>query len=465
MTGRLTIKNGKYYVIVSYKDVTGKYKNKWYSTGLDEKNNKRQAKAFMDELMSDLRNQSTQTTGDIRSKMLFADYILQWFDISKPQWQESTIGSYQFIVNAIDSYFRPLKITLEQLRGVDLQQYYSWLASEGKSQHVILHHHRVLHRALQAAYKLDLIINNPADKVDRPKTQKYHAEFFTLEQTISFLEKIKDDYLSPFYALTIIHGFRRSELIGLKWDAIDFSANTLIVRHTVIETSKNGKKIEVEKNLTKNDSSFRTYPLVPKAKTILLQLKKQQEQNKIFFQGLYKNTGYVCQDEFGQRYKVGRISSHFKLLLQRNNFKEIRFHDLRHTCASILLAYGVGLKFIQEWLGHSTYNTTADIYAHLVFSDKLTVSDAFEKMFSGSRDFVNTDMGIIHQAVDKLFEAEASETVSQINDNKSVVEQELKIDKDNEIQEQYKKLGFENLSEYINYLIQIQKQKDDFEME
>ena len=100
-----------------------------------------------------------------------------------------------------------------------------------------------------------------------------------------------------------------------------------------------------------------------------------------------------------------------------------------------------------------------------MFSDKLTVSDAFEKMFSGSRDFVNTDMGIIHQAVDKLFEAETSETVSQINDNKSVVEQELKIDKDNEIQEQYKKLGFENLSEYINYLIQIQKQKDDFEME
>jgi integrase len=166
-----------------------------------------------------------------------------------------------------------------------------------------------------------------------------------------------------------LYGLRREEIVGLRWRAINFEANTLSVEHVVVDTRVDGKRIVLEKERTKNDASRRTLPLMPILRAKLLLLKTEQERNRKLCGRSYskKHLDYIYVDELGVRVKPGYLTTAFPAFLVKNNFKRIRFHDLRHSCASLLLANGVTLKEIQEWLGHSTFKTTADTYAHLDF--------------------------------------------------------------------------------------------------
>ena len=181
--------------------------------------------------------------------------------------------------------------------------------------------------------------------------------------------------------LAAFYGLRRSEVVGLKWDAIDFENKTIAIRHTVTACAEKGRRIEVAADTTKTASSRRTLPLVPAFQTKLAALKEQQEKNRILCGRSYCTDylGYVLVDAMGNRLKLSYISTAFPALLKRNGLRPIRFHDLRHSCASLLLKNGVPMKQIQEWLGHSDFSTTANIYAHLDAGSKLTSAQAMEK--------------------------------------------------------------------------------------
>ena len=174
--------------------------------------------------------------------------------------------------------------------------------------------------------------------------------------------------------MTAFYGLRRSEVLGIKWDAIDFERNTITIRHTVTEAKKDGKRILVAKDSAKTKSSLRSLPLVAGFKEKLLQLKKQQKKNMkvcgTSYNQEYKN--YVFVDPMGNLYSPQTITDNFSSILKRNGLRHIRFHDLRHSCASLLLANGVSMKDIQAWLGHSDISTTANIYSHLDFTSKIT---------------------------------------------------------------------------------------------
>lgn len=144
-----------------------------------------------------------------------------------------------------------------------------------------------------------------------------------------------------------------------------------------------GKCVIVAKDTTKTKSSRRTLPLVPYFHEKLLAVKAQQERNQKLCGRSYNREflEYICVDDIGDRFKPNYITSQFPKLLERNGFRKIRFHDLRHSCASLLLASGVPMKHIQEWLGHSDFSTTANIYAHLDYSSKLTSASAMESNF------------------------------------------------------------------------------------
>ncbi|WP_372636019.1 site-specific integrase [Cohnella sp.] len=146
------------------------------------------------------------------------------------------------------------------------------------------------------------------------------------------------------------------------------------IRHTVIPVSYEGKQITVEKDRAKNKSSYRTLPLVPVFFELLLRLWEEQQKNRALFKDsyCYKYEEYIYVNKLGDRIKPGYITQHFPIVLEKHGLKHIRFHDLRHSCASLLLANGVSLKEIQEWLGHSHYSTTANIYAHLDYSSKVS---------------------------------------------------------------------------------------------
>ena len=178
--------------------------------------------------------------------------------------------------------------------------------------------------------------------------------------------------------LASFYGLRRSEVLGLKWDAIDFEANTLEIKHIVTQASIDGKKVLVQADRAKTKSSLRTLPLVPPIRDRLLMLKGQQDTYRRLCGKSYNRDylGYLCVDEIGNIIRPNYVSEQFPKLLEKNGLRPIRFHDLRHSCASLLLANGVPMKQIQEWLGHSDFSTTANIYAHLDYASKLSSAQA-----------------------------------------------------------------------------------------
>lgn len=377
VAGHLHEKNGYYYIILNLTDSAGKRKPKWISTGLTIKGNKKRAEQM---LMEERRKYANAKTGD---DVLFADFMEQWLEIVKSTVSIPTYSSY---VNAVKSiiapYFRKKKILLRDLPAHDIQMFYQEQLQRVKASSVI-HYHANIHKALKYAVKNDMIPSNPADKVERPKQDKFYGNFYDRDELNKLFEAVAGTKLELPVLLGAFYGLRRSEIVGLKWSAIDFEQNTITISHTVTSCNLDGKCVIVAKDTTKTKSSRRTLPLVPYFHEKLLAVKAQQERNQKLCGRSYNREflEYICVDDIGDRFKPNYITSQFPKLLERNGFRKIRFHDLRHSCASLLLASGVPMKHIQEWLGHSDFSTTANIYAHLDYSSKLTSASAMESNF------------------------------------------------------------------------------------
>lgn len=377
VAGHLHEKNGYYYIILNLTDSAGKRKPKWISTGLTIKGNKKRAEQM---LMEERRKYANAKTGD---DVLFADFMEQWLEIVKSTVSIPTYSSY---VNAVKSiiapYFRKKKILLRDLQAHDIQMFYQEQLQRVKASSVI-HYHANIHKALKYAVKNDMIPSNPADKVERPKQDKFYGNFYDRDELNKLFEAVAGTKLELPVLLGAFYGLRRSEIVGLKWSAIDFEQNTITISHTVTSCNLDGKCVIVAKDTTKTKSSRRTLPLVPYFHEKLLAVKAQQERNQKLCGRSYNREflEYICVDDIGDRFKPNYITSQFPKLLERNGFRKIRSHDLRHSCASLLLASGVPMKHIQEWLGHSDFSTTANIYAHLDYSSKLTSASAMESNF------------------------------------------------------------------------------------
>lgn len=160
---------------------------------------------------------------------------------------------------------------------------------------------------------------------------------------------------------------RRSEVLGLRWSAVDFEQKTIEINHKLVTCREDGKTITVGEDELKNKSSHRVLPLIPQVEQVLLQAREQQElyRKKFGRSWCSKWEGYICLLPDGEIITPNFLTAHFGRLLKKHNLPPIRFHDLRHTCASLLVQAGVSMKQVQIWMGHSDFSTTADIYAHL----------------------------------------------------------------------------------------------------
>ena len=374
VAGHLREKGGHYYAVLNYTDYQGKRKSKWIATGLTIKGNKKRAEAI---LMDVRRNFQEEAPLRMEAKTLFADFLEQWLEVIRDSIAVPTYASYSNLSNGvIIPYFRKYGTTLEDLAAKDIQQFY--LEQRKRvSGCTVIHYHAIIHKALKYAVKLDLITTNPADRVERPKKERYVASFYDADEVNALFQAARGTNLEIPILLGAFYGLRRSEVIGLKWDAIDFERNTITVQHTVTSCNVDGKNMLVAADRTKTKSSMRTLPLVPFMKERLLQQKKVQAENRKLCGRSYVKDylGYVCVNEIGAILKPNYISTSFPKLLETNGLRHIRFHDLRHSCASLMLANGVPMKQIQEWLGHSDFSTTANIYAHLDYSSKLHSAD------------------------------------------------------------------------------------------
>ena len=378
VAGHLQEKNGFFYIVLNYKDSNGKRKTKWEATGLPVKKNKKKADALLQERRRTFVPPTSPSEVRLDNDILFADFMLKWLEIAKSSIQITTYASYQgMIQGVIEPYFRKEGIRLADLKAVDLQEFYT-KQLERVTANSVIHYHANIHKALKYAVKIDLIPTNPADKVERPKKNAFRGDFYSAEEINALLAIVRGTKLEIPVLLGAFYGLRRSEVLGLKWDAIDFEANALEIRHILTQAYLDGKKVLVQADRAKNKSSLRTLPLIPEIRDRLLEIKGQQEVYKKLCGRCYNKEylGYLCVDEVGNILRPNYISESFPKLLKANGMRPIRFHDLRHSCASLLLANGVPMKQIQEWLGHSDFSTTANIYAHLDYSSKLSSAQA-----------------------------------------------------------------------------------------
>ena len=242
----------------------------------------------------------------------------------------------------------------------------------------MIHRHANLRKALQYAFKTGLIESNPADKIERPKKIRYESKPYTPEELEKLFQLVKGTEFEFGVILAAFYGLRRGEVVGLKWDAIDFERKTFSIRHTVTQASVDGKSVKIAKDRTKTKSSFRSLPLVPPFEELLRLMKMKQELNKKLCGNsyCYEYKDYIYVNDMGELMNPGYLTQAFPEFLKKHGMRRIRFHDLRHSCASLLYANGVGLRDIQEWLGHSDIATTSNIYTHLDFSSKVASAEA-----------------------------------------------------------------------------------------
>lgn len=378
VSGRLAEKNGYYYMVLSYTEKeTGKRKQPWFKTGLTIKGNKKKAESMLQELRRTFIVPAQKVyDGNFSPEMLFSDFMKVWFEIEKHSIARSTLGGYQYNIDSvIVPYFKDSGITLGKLKAKHIQAFYMDMIKTVKPA-TVKKYHANIHKALKYAVKMDLIPTNESEKVELPKIEKHTAKYFSSAEMIRFLEVTKTHKLALLFQMDLFYGLRKSEIVGLKWDAIDFEQNTITIRHTVVETTVNGRKELIMKDKTKTSSSYRTLPLMPEFKTKLQLLKKQQENNRRICGSCYieKYNGYVFVDPMGALYTPRYVTDAYKAVLKNNGFDYVTFHGMRHSCASLMVANGEQMKTVQEWLGHSDIGTTANIYSHLDFQSKVSAA-------------------------------------------------------------------------------------------
>ena len=330
VAGHLTLKNGRYYAVLNYRNAGGQRKTKWIALGLPEKGNKRKAEAELAKLRAEF--EPPKEVGDLSSDMLFADYLLEWLEIAKGRLAVATYSSYAAMIKMpVGPYFRQRNLTLRELEARHLQMFYSEMLRKVKP-NTVIHYHAIIHSALKYAVKTDMLVQNVADKVDRPKKNSFQPVFLSAEEMQKMFEALRGTKLELPVLVAAFYGFRRGEVLGLKWDAIDFERGTISVIRTVTTITLDGKQTEIEQQSAKTKSSLRTLPLIGSFREYFLQVKEAQKLNKQVCGNCYnyEYDGFVFVDELGERMRVEYLTNAFPKFLESHGLRRMRFHDLRH---------------------------------------------------------------------------------------------------------------------------------------
>jgi integrase len=385
ITGSLAERSGKYTAILNLYDEAGRRKQKSVALGIPVKGNKRKAQAMLDELKREYGSADAKLAWAKLESPLFADFLQDWLKTTAPTIERTTYQSYESMIDArLDPFFRERRLRLCDVEPRHIRELHESIFKDGCNANTVIHYHAVVRKALQYAVKNELIGENAADKVDRPKKSKYLAGFYSKDELAALFEATKEDSMAAVIQLAAYYGLRRSEVLGIRWSAVDFARGTLSINHKVTEGKVDGRETLFTEDKLKTKSSFRTLPLIPAVRALLLERQKKQAEYRAMFKRSYCEdyADYICVDEMGKLFRPNYVTDHFKLLLHQNGLRPIRFHDLRHSCASLLLSQGIPMKQIQDWLGHSTFATTADIYSHLDFASKQDSADAIAQAFA-----------------------------------------------------------------------------------
>ena len=385
-------KKGRLYAVIQVKE-NGKTKPVWRALGLSEGTNKSKVNKAYREVVKDFENDYAEQLARNEkpaSDIPIFDYMCAHYRKVEKNIQKSTAESYHgMIYGRIRRYFTARNnLTVGNITSTDIEDFYEWMFESGVVANTVIHYHTVLHSAFKRAFKDGLIDANPFDRIDRPKKNKFTGEHYSEDEMITMFRLFRGDVIYPAVVLAGGLGLRRSEALGARWSRVDWDKRTILLDTKVIEYKEDGKVIVEPIEEMKNKSSRRTLPIPDPVYEMLCEEREKQDLYRRMFKGSYnrKFDDYICVDQLGELLRPNRVTQRFSDLIERYDLRKIRFHDLRHTFASILINQDVPLLNVSAFLGHSDLATTANIYAHLDKSKKQESADIISNIFNKAKE-------------------------------------------------------------------------------
>jgi len=353
---------GSYTIVLNLgvDPATGKRRQQWVSV----KGNKKEAEKRLADLLHQLDTGTFMKPG----KITIAEYLERWLkDYVWPNLAPRTAEGYESIVRR---HLIPNlgNIRLTQLKPEHLQKYYSerllqgrWDKKGGLSPRSVRHHHMTLHCALQNAVKWGLIHRNPADAVDPPKAKEVEMQTWDESEIRCFLQATRESAYYPIFYLALFTGLRRSELLALRWQDVDF----LYCQIYVSRSMHHLKTGEIVFRQPKSARGNRTIALSPSTLDLLRAHQEKQKAKAVMLGKSLTDSDLVFSHIDGSPLLPGTLSHAWDKAVRRAGLRVIRLHDARHTHASYMLKQGIHPKVVQERLGHSSIQVTLDTYSHV----------------------------------------------------------------------------------------------------
>jgi integrase len=313
------------------------------------------------------------------NKTTVAQYLQRWLvECCKPSLTPRSYERYKGIIekNLIPAIGR---IRLVDLRPEHVQRHYTTMIDKGLAARTIRYDHIVIHGALRMAVKWQLVPRNVADAVEIPKPKHSEMQIWDSDEITKFLEAAKT---TPYYALfyaALYTGARRSELLGLSWRHVDFLYSQIDIERGLHWIKREGYIFTQPKSV----KSRRTIALPPSLVLLLKEYKEKQECNRLLIGKPFTEDDLVFSHEDGSPLFPNSISRAWSLLAKKAGLKPIRFHDARHSHATLLLRQGAHPRVVQEQLGHSTIATTLDVYSHVTPGLQEAAATRFDEAMSG----------------------------------------------------------------------------------
>ncbi len=346
------------------------------------KGTKKETEKVMRQMIDDVENQCYVKD----NKLTVGVWIMEWSEIYLKNLSPTTQQGYrQQIENYILS--SPIsKIRLQDLTTNDVQKWInnilecSPISNKSISAKTVKNIYHNLSAAIEKAVSLDLVKKNVCKAVVLPKIKKYVATVYDENDVQKLLAAAQGTDMELMLIIDINLGLRRGELLGLKWKHIDFENGLVMIEDNVVEVRKNISEDRVITKAPKSNSGKRVIPISNTLIAILKKARREYIERKLR-QGVdYVDEDYVICQPNGKPYKPASISKKFNEFLKKNNLKHIRFHDLRHTNATLMLKEGISPKVAQMRLGHSDFSTTMNIYSHVLKSVETEAAERLESV-------------------------------------------------------------------------------------
>jgi integrase len=305
------------------------------------------------------------------SKLTVAQFLVLWLDTNRATWKQA---HHRYCEKYVRVHIIPTLGTTP-LSKLSRQQVQNLITEKQKTQissTTVRHIHAVLHAALEQAVAWETLPKNVADHVVLPRAAQTDIRPFSGEHVRQFLEAVAGERLEALFEIAIATGMRQGELLALRWQDIDLKKAQAHIRGTI--------QPDMTVAQPKTRASQRTVALTEEAVASLKRHRSRQNEERLALGASWEPSDIVFSDEAGRTYNPTRLLRQFKRVLKEHGLPDLRFHDLRHTYATLMLNAGIHPKVVSETLGHSRIQTTLDLYSHVTPNMQRGAAEAMQSV-------------------------------------------------------------------------------------